>query len=347
MNEDRDRFEPDELAVVLGHYDIGVIRAAKEFGRGSRRAPKLLLESERGKFLLKRRAVGRDDPFKVAFAHALVGHLQERGFPIPALIGTRNEHNSMLQLFGHVYEMFQYVDGHRYDNSLEQTTRSGLTLAAYHEAVADFETEWTPPAGSYHNAPAVRAGLNAIPSVTAKHDSVVGHEAELLQLTQKLHDLYDEASDAVGASRLEDWPKTIIHGDWHPGNMLFRGERICAVLDFDAAKSEPAILDIASGMLQFSILRDTTEPSAWPDFFDETRMRRFLAGYLSALKVPAEQRAIIPHLMIESLVAEAALPIAVTGAFGRLPGYGVLQMVVRKVRWLRENSARICRWLQE
>src|SRR5690242_9494229 len=67
----REQFSAEELAVVLSHYDIGIIDSIVDFPRGSRKAPKLLVVSEQGKFLLKRRARGKDDPYKVAFCHAL------------------------------------------------------------------------------------------------------------------------------------------------------------------------------------------------------------------------------------------------------------------------------------
>jgi Ser/Thr protein kinase RdoA (MazF antagonist) len=347
MVSEREQFRRDELAEVLSHYNVGVIRSAKEFPRGSRRAPKLLLETASGAYLLKRRAHGKDDPFKVAFAHALQAHLKSRGFPVAGLIGTCDDENSLLQLHGNVYELFEYIQGQRCDNSLEETTRAGQALAQYHAAVEDFRTEWDPPAGSYHQAPTVRAGLNAIPTVTSGHDSVIGHEAELLQLTQALHEEYDRAAERVARGGFDNWPATIVHGDWHPGNMLFHNGRLAALLDFDAARHQPAIIDVAYGMLQFSILRATTPPDKWPDFFDESRMRRFLAGYLLDGGVAMEQRRVIPYLMIEALIAEAALPIAVTGSFGRLPGYGVLQMVARKVAWLKDGAERIRRWLSE
>lgn len=225
--------------------------------------------------------------------------------------------------------------------------RAGAVLAQYHEMVEDFRTDWNPPAGSYHDAPTVRAGLNAIPTVTAGHDSVLGHEAELLQLTQQLHEEYDAAAERVNHAGFDKWPPTIIHGDWHPGNMLFQDARLVAVLDFDAARYQPPVVDVAYGMLQFSILRALTPPDSWPDYFDESRMRRFLAGYLTRGAVSVERRRVVPHLMIEALIGEAALPIAVTGSFGRLPGYGVLQMVARKVRWLKDNAERMRRWLSE
>lgn len=347
LASDRERFSQDELADVLAHYDLGAVSSAREFPRGSRRAPKLVVDTDRGRFLVKRRAAGRDDPGRVAFAHALVRHLRDRRFPVPALIEPTSGPASPVSLRGRVYEVFEFVEGERYDDSLEQTLHAGYTLARYQLAVADFLTAWGPPVGSYHNAASVCNALNAIPTTTASHDSVVGHEAELLHMTQELHEIYDAASERVEALGIGSWRCTIIHGDWHPGNLLFKGERVCALLDFDAARSQPAVIDVAYGLLQFSILRGPDDPEHWPDYGDESRSRRFWAGYVARIPLSADQRRAIPDLMIEALVGEAVLPIAVTGSFGRLPGFGVLKMVRRKSHWLLRNKARFQTWLLE
>jgi Ser/Thr protein kinase RdoA (MazF antagonist) len=348
MTNNHERFAPTELAVVLSHYDVGVIDSAKEFTRGSRKSPKLLLRAASGRrYMLKRRAPGRDDPFKVAFAHALLGHLRQRRFPVVSLLGTRADDNSMLQLDGCTYELFEFLDGERYDGSLVQTTHAGKTLARFHIAVRDFETQWVPPVGTYHDAASVRQGLNAIPTATASHDSVVGHEAELLALTQELYERYDEAADEVNRQGYPVWPPTIIHGDWHPGNLLFRRGRVVAVLDLDAARRQPAVIDVANALLQFAIIRGGGAPAEWPDFFDETRLRRFFIGYLTQAGIAREQRIAIPSLMIESLVAECVVPIAATGSLGWLPGFGVLQMVRRKVRWLLDARPHLLSWMLE
>ncbi len=348
MASERERISADELGAVLSNYDLGPIESAKDYPRGSRKAPKLLLSSSAGRrYLLKRRATGRDDPFKVAFAHALLGHLRERRFPVPALVGTRVDRNSMLQLNGSTYELFEYVKGERFDGSLPQTTHAGKTLARFHVAVQDFVTEWVPPEGTYHGSDAVRAGLNAIPTATCSHDSVAGHEAELLSLTQELYELYDEAAEQAEANGYPVWPRTIIHGDWHPGNMLFHKNRVVAVLDLDSARRQPPVIDLANALLQFSIMRGHTAPAEWPEYLDETLLRRFWRGYTSQMPVPREHRPAIPHLMVESLIAECVVPIAVTGSFGWLPGLGVLQMVRRKVRWLAHARERLLQWLME
>jgi hypothetical protein len=52
----REKFEAREIAQVLSHYDLGVIARIREYRRGSRRAAKLKLDTERGEFLLKRKA---------------------------------------------------------------------------------------------------------------------------------------------------------------------------------------------------------------------------------------------------------------------------------------------------
>jgi hypothetical protein len=76
-------------------------------------------------------------------------------------------------------------------------------------------------------------------------------------------------------------------------------------------------------------------------------MRRFLKGYLAKQPLSRSQREAIPHLMLESLIAESVVPIAATGSFGPMPGLGVLQMVRRKVRWLLQNGERVGGWLRE
>src|SRR5271155_1265807 len=159
----RETFSAEELAIVLSHFDIGVIDSIVEFPRGSRKAPKLLVISEQGKFLLKRRARGKDDPYKVAFCHAIQLYLASKQFPLPHLIGTRRDNNSMLQWRNGVYELFEYIPGQGYPQTLESTFDSGRVLGLYHKLLHDFQSEWQPASGSYHAAPSVEQGLKMIP----------------------------------------------------------------------------------------------------------------------------------------------------------------------------------------
>ena len=333
----REKFGAEELATVLSHYEVGIIDSIAEFPRGSRKAPKLLIVSDHGKFLLKRRARGKDDPFKVAFCHALQMHLAAKQFPLPHLIGTKKDNNSMLQWRGGVYELFEYIPGQSYPQTLESTFDSGRVLGLYHKLLEHFTTEWTPPTGSYHMAPAVDTGLRAIPKIV---HATMG-EQNIEPMLAFLHEQYSQAAETVEFLGMDQWPKQIVHADWHPGNMLYRENHVVAVIDYDSARQLPRIVDIANGALQFSIIGGDEDVNKWPDYIDESRFKRFLRGYDEVMLLSQAEIQAIPWLMIEALIAEAVFPIAATGTFGRMEGLSFLQMVQRKIGWLNKQADRL------
>ena len=124
--------------------------------------------------------------------------------------------------------------------------------------------------------------------------------------------------------------------------MLFRDNRVVAVIDYDSARLLPRIIDTANGCLQFSIIGGDEDVAKWPDYLDESRFKRFLRGYDEVMLVSQGEIQSIPWLMIEALIAEAVFPIAATGSFVRIDGLAFLQMVQRKVYWMQRNADKLC-----
>ena len=335
MPAERDKLGAEELAICLSHYDLGVIESVREFARGSRRAPKAIVECERGKFLFKRRARGRDDLAKVAFTHQIQLALAAQNFPLPHLLGTRADNNSMLVLGSSIYEMFEYIEVGSYDGSLDATYDSGRILGLYHKLLKGFRSDYHPPTGSYHNATAIHQAIDntvvALPIETRPSGEVMG------TVVQALHYAYGLCAKGAEGLGLSTWAPQIVHGDWHPGNMLFRDRHVVAVIDYDAARLHQRVIDLANGALQFSIIGGTDDPTQWPDYVDQTRFKRFIRGYDSVNVISKLELRAIPYLMCEAMVAEAVLPIAATGSFGRISGFPFLQMIERKVKWVLEN----------
>lgn len=334
----RETFGRDELAIVLSHYDLGVIEAIQDFPRGSRRSPKLILRTESGIRLLKRRARGKDEARKVAFTHALQLELAQNQFPLPRLIGTRHENNSLLQLGGAIYEIFEYIKGTGYDASLGATHDSGKTLGLFHKLLRDYQPEYDPPRGSYHDARRVHASLEQAPRSLIASDPRAAEQRDRVETTvANLRKAYEEAAAEADRIGLADWPHQIVHCDWHPGNMLFRGERVVAVIDFDAARLQPRIIDAANGALQFSVIAGGDDAASWPQYLDQSRYKRFLYGYDLVNQLSRAELQATPWLMVEALIAESAIPIAATGSFARMGGLDWLLMIERKVNWIRQN----------
>lgn len=333
-------FATAELAMVLSRYNLGVIESLTGFPRGSRQSPKVGVVCEKGKFLLKRRAPQRSNIDRVRQVHRVQQHLVKAGFPAPKIVPTVVNGQTYLQLRDNVYELFEFVAGEPFDQSASQVEEAGATLARFHRATNDLAESWRGLRGDYHDAAGVRTGLCALGPKLKAHDSFTGDDAALATLIQALLEVYDSASEAVNAAGLRTWPESIVHCDWHPGNLIFSRGRVTAVIDYDSVRRSQPVADIANGVLQFSISAGG-DPTAWADHLDEERTAAFIAGYASQGSLPANHLEAIPHLMAESLIAECVPPIHQTGSVGRYSGYRVLEMVLRKVRWLSDHGNRL------
>jgi Ser/Thr protein kinase RdoA (MazF antagonist) len=335
---DREQFEGYELATVLSHFDLGYLEKLKEFPKGSRKAPKLLIKAGHGAYLLKRRAADKCDARMVAFCHGLQLHLASQQFPLPHLIGTKEENNSMLELNNCIYEVFEFINGTRYDRSLEATQDAGRILGLFHQLVKDYQTDYKPPSGTYHAARAVNRAMEAIPNRLVKVDKENKSKSdEIADLVGYLAETYAEASQKADKIGLSDWPKQVCHSDWHPGNMLYLKTRIVAVIDYDASRFQQRIIDAANGALQFSAIRTADSVDKWPEYLDKTRFKRFLSGYDAVNQLSQNELEVTPWLMMEAMIAEASIPVATSGRFAHIDGLSFLKMVRRKVEWLRER----------
>ncbi|MFB3430411.1 MAG: phosphotransferase [Phycisphaerales bacterium] len=337
-------FEPAELAIVLSHYDLGVIRSIAQFKRGSASTPKLLIRAENGAFVLKRRASGPDAPAQARFAHELQLKLSSAGFPLPQLLGTRSSKRSILELSGRIYELFRFIEGSRFTGSPAQCAASGWALALFHQMAAEVSAQQIRTAPSYHANPFTPSRLRTLDA-----SKLPGSNPQrAVELGAILADVYERAAARVDELGLADWPRQTIHGDWHPGNMLFEGDRLAAVIDYETARTDVRCVDLASAALQCSMTASPGKPPhEWPAELNPNRFKATLTGYeqcmqqrSSTLLSTAELRA-LPDLMVESLIAEAAAPIAATGRFGGHDASNVLHMVQGKAKWILDNRERL------
>ena len=332
----RDAVPASDLAEALAHYPLGAVRSIRPIRRGSADTPKYVVDSERGEFVIKRR---RERPAEIAFVgftHAVQTHVAEAGFPTPALVTTTEHHSTAVVHEGLLYEVQRFVRGGRYDHSEAHTASAGAALARFHALTEGFRPGFESPRGTFHRAPAVAGHLEALARSAG---------ADLAKPVASLAEAYRDAADRVDRAGVFSGTERVVHADWHPGNLLFEGPRVSAVLDYDTARLAPRALDLAIGLLQFSITREHDDPRTWPDHVDHHRFRAFLGGYAGAYDRPLERPAAdaLPWLMIESIVSESVGPVATTGRFAAIEGNAFLRMVDRKVRWLASNAETLAR----
>ena len=338
---------PGELASVCAHYDLGEIQSVLQYKRGSRKSPKVLLVCAQGRYLLKRRARGRDDPLRVALGQHIQQTLFALGFPTPRILKTTHTQNSILKLNGRIYELFDFVPGEPFDRTPEPCEHAGVLLATMHRMLTAMQTNTPAPTWSYHNDPRTRKRLKVIAdsgtsgqtraAVARTEQPITGTTPT--QLLSAYRAASKRACDLLSNSSLPN-PVThteqLLHGDWHPGNMIFQDGRVAAVLDFDTARMGLPITELANGLLQFSLARVGTNADDWPDPLDATRFASFMRGYASVAG-RFDARA-LPALMAQAIIAEVAAPIAQTGTFGSLDAAPFLRMASRKAAWIMAHE---------
>ncbi len=244
----RATIDRNELAMVVSRYDIGSIRQLRDYRRGSRRAPKLRIDTDRGAYLLKRRAPGRDEADRMLLNTSMHRWLVKHDYPVAPLIPTRDNNGLALRLGGHAYEMFEYIRGVRDDRSEEAAFESGRHLGLLHKLFEAFVPPAQPTSGSYHAARGITPALQRLPKIVCDIEPDVDVTA-LEETCQLLRAAYRNATDTVRNIGLDPASRLVIHGDWHPGNLLYRDSAIVAVLDFDSARIEPRIIDVANAAL--------------------------------------------------------------------------------------------------
>ena len=185
-------------------------------------------------------------------------------------------------------------------------------------------------------------------------EAVAAVEPEVDQTTLKktctfLHKVYDDAVKHVDKCGYGSWPSVVIHGDWHPGNLLFHESKVAAVLDFDSARLEPRMADIANAALQFSMRMSWPDgPDHWPKGLDAERIRALVRGYHETAgdRLTDQELASLPWLIVEALIMESMAPIAATGSFGRIRASSFLRMVERESRWIVPRAGKLVRYLR-
>ncbi len=340
---------------VAAAFSIGKVLKVYQIHKGSSQSAKFRIRTQsNGEFFLKQRSAKHVTTNRIGWVHKLILHLQGFGYPIPELLRAHNKNTYHININNHIYELSQLAHGTAYDKTVRLATCAGAVLAQFHFIAANVDepVETKPISSTYHDAQTVlrRIENRAIYAIQKTNKTLEhNHNGEIINLVDRLLKQYENAAYTVESLGYANWPISIIHADWHPGNLLFHGRKVSAVLDLDTARPDPRIADIANGALQFALRADGADPDLWPDSLDELRWIAFCNGYdryskQSILSI-AEIKA-MPHLMIEAMIAESIVSVAKTGTIGSFPGYQFLKMVERKSKWLETHADRMIRLLQ-
>jgi Ser/Thr protein kinase RdoA (MazF antagonist) len=221
------------------------------------------------------------------FRHSFMRHLGARGLPVPELLPRPGGFSYAVVEDG-IYELQGWSEGRRYitgdPDEAEMREAAASRLGALHQASAEFQ--WQP-----HRWPDDRSSL----AVTQAYIALIRQRSEeselppsvaqgLARVVEGCEARLDAAIDALEAAPRP--PALHIHGDFQPHNLAFApgvGQGLAAIYDFDAARYERRIDELAYALLYFAGARWDEDVTVTPPLVDEgldvLAAHRFLAAY--------------------------------------------------------------------
>lgn len=261
--------EPDDLAALVGRYDIGTVLSCKGIAEGVENS-NFLLETTGGRFILtlyEKRVRAGDLPFFVD----LLDHLAASGCAVPAMIRDRTG-TAIQHISARAACIIQFLPGISLTRPTPaQCDAAGAALGAMHLALETY-------AGARANSMGHRH-WRAVAEATGDLDAVV----------PGLQAVVDDELAWLDANWPATLPAHVIHADLFPDNVLMLGERVTGLIDFYFAATDFRAYDVAVTHAAWTFSNDGLR-------CDLARAHALMRGYAREISLSDAEMAALPLL---------------------------------------------------
>ncbi|MGX7896718.1 homoserine kinase [Tsuneonella sp. HG222] len=260
----------DEFSGLVAEFDVGSLVSAKGIAEGVSNS-NWLIETTTGRYILtmyERRIDTKDLPFFLG----LLDHLSAKGCPVPRTIHDRAG-AAWRELDGKAVALIEFLPGVSIERPTAQQARAvGAALAGVHAAAQDF-------AGQRPNA----MGFDAWQAMLSDCPP-----ADLASISAELPALVDAELAFLATNWPADLPRSVIHADLFPDNVLMLGSRVSGLIDFYFACTDTTAYDLAVTHAAWCFEADGA--------FRPEVSAALLAGYEEPRPLSAAEREALPVL---------------------------------------------------
>ncbi|WP_294394689.1 homoserine kinase [uncultured Sphingomonas sp.] len=266
----------EALADLLGRYDAGRLVSAKGIAEGVENS-NYLVDTDCARFILtlyEKRVDAADLPF---FLH-LLDQLADAGLPVPRAIRDRSG-RQIQEVAGRPACLIEFLPGVSVTTpTVAQARSAGAAMGRMHAALAGTNLDRPNALGVASWCPLLdRCGR------------------DLDAIDPALHGELSSALDHVLARWDNGGPRTIIHADLFPDNVLMLGDDVSGLIDFYFACTDLRLYDLAimHSAWSFDPTGTTHDPAVG---------RALLDGYADAFGLTPQDRAQLPVLAMGACI---------------------------------------------
>lgn len=272
----------DEIQRVLNFYNLGELKTTRRVDLGAVN-DNWVIETVRGRYFLKRRHPELKNAELIRGQHELIQHLRQLGFPAPAVIATQSG-ETILILNGEFYEIQEYIEGQPYERNNESHFISAANaLGLYHAFAHNFSSQDLCHVERLYCPTVLTSDLS-----TLSKESAPNQGPPFTGVVEALTSHAMELSSRLSSD--EHLPRLVIHGDYHAGNLVFHHDYIVGVVDYDKARQQPRLVELAEALIYFASPRPgIMKHLVYSGFLEWDKFGKFLTHYAGALRSPDKE----------------------------------------------------------
>ncbi len=240
------------VRVIHTFYDLGEVGMPEAMPLAhQRRHRKIIVPTERGRFLAK---TYRRDPYvldALRFQHRLSDHLAANDLPVARIQPSKTGHR-IVEVDDWALELQEFVEGEPMEISGGALAISAQALGRFHEVCRDFPR------------PERDARLWRFGEVSRTHLGRLyrrareeGEAAEADALCDRIAVFLHDAGQALSFEVRDTFETGLIHGDWHSGNLIFHDGKLCAIVDLEFAGDGCYLEDLSYALSNLCIRTST------------------------------------------------------------------------------------------
>ncbi|MEK6542393.1 MAG: homoserine kinase [Pseudomonadota bacterium] len=216
----------EDIAQFIDRYGVGSLISVKGIAEGVENS-NYLVDTSDGRYILtlyEKRVDADDLPFFIA----LIDHLAAAGNPVPRILPDLSGQH-IQRLAGKAACLIQFLPGVSVSRpTSRQAYSAGAAMARMHNSVSDF--------GS---------GPDNILSVSGWRALIDRMDTALDGIIPGLLDIVSHEWDYLHANWPDHLPRSVIHADLFPDNVLMIGENVSGIIDFYFACRDITAYDFA------------------------------------------------------------------------------------------------------
>ncbi len=250
--------------------------------------------------LLRRYGEKRDKALLEATALVL-SHLQQRGVKVPNILRSRTG-NTFEHEGANTHTAFEFLDGHHFRGELSEIAAVATGLAKLHQALEDL-----PNKSELERAVAFPPTMIELRTYdqdiwerilsAAKEADEKRADPEFDAKLISREALIRDALENTQPGQYAHLPRSLVHFDLHPHNILTDGTDLLAIIDLDSLRSLPPMHAVAFALHR--LVRQRVVHTAPEDINQATKqaISVFLEAYSTVMPMSSEELASIPYFI--------------------------------------------------